>query len=277
MRFSQRMGLEPGKKILQKDSMDDDLRNRLWNFFHIKFINKFDYFDDSEQRSRLLHVFWAIFLKKPIDEQRDLNNIQEKVKDHFLNAEWNRVYDLLEFLLYRKNYIFGYETPDDYDTLNIVLKSEDSAYRFVAGILTPIVSNEEIESIEDAIKSSTPYGGAPEHLKKALEHLSDRKNPDYANSIKESISGVEAIAKVILDDKNGTLGQLLKKLENQGIVLPAQKEAFSKLYGYCSNEHGIRHAKTSDSPPLGQTEALYYLVICSAFINYMINKVGVKK
>ena len=30
--------------------------------------------------------------------------------------------------------------------------------------------------------------GAKEHISNAIEHLSDRANPDYANSIKESIS-----------------------------------------------------------------------------------------
>jgi len=35
MNFSQRMGLEPATKALQRDSMDRDLRNSLWNAFDI--------------------------------------------------------------------------------------------------------------------------------------------------------------------------------------------------------------------------------------------------
>lgn len=65
--------------------------------------------------------------------------------------------------------------------------------------------------------------------------MSDRKAPDYRNSIKESICAVEAICRVITKQKNATLGQALKKVESDISLHPALKNSFSSLYGYTSS------------------------------------------
>jgi len=44
-----------------------------------------------------------------------------------------------------------------------------------------------------------------------------------------------------------------------------------KLYGYTSDEDGIRHAILND-PELGFAEAKFMVVSCSAFVNYLIAK-----
>lgn len=50
---------------------------------------------------------------------------------------------------------------------------------------------------------------------------------------------------------------------------------FNNLYGYTSDESGIRHGGINfiDSPA---EDARYMLVSCSAFINYLIEKYEVK-
>jgi len=90
---------------------------------------------------------------------------------------------------------------------NDVLESEMSAYRFVGKYITQITSKEEISEIEEALR--TPLKPVRIHLEKSLELLSDRKSPDYRNSIKESISAVEAVCKIITGDKKATLGKCL--------------------------------------------------------------------
>jgi hypothetical protein len=37
--FSQRKGLKPVKSVMQVDSMDDDLRNGLWNALVLHYLN----------------------------------------------------------------------------------------------------------------------------------------------------------------------------------------------------------------------------------------------
>ena len=48
------------------------------------------------------------------------------------------------------------------------------------------------------------------------------------------------------------------------------KEGFVKLYGYTSDEHGIRHSML-DIPDIGFAEAKFMLVACSAFANFLID------
>src|SRR5690606_3743666 len=97
-----------------------------------------------------------------------------------------------------------------------------------------------IEEVERAIQ--TAQGPVRAHLQRALEMLASREAPDYRNSVKESISAVESLVSLTLGTEKGTLGQLLKKLEDEIGLHPAIKTGFSNLYGYASDEGGIRHA-----------------------------------
>ena len=131
----------------------------------------------------------------------------------------------------------------------------------------PITDENEIDSIEDAM--DTQYESINNHLSKAVSLLSDRQNPDYENSIKESISAVEAMCVSILG-KDATLGASLKQLEKDGVIIhPSLKSAFEKLYGYTSDAKGIRHAGNIGGASSTFEEAKFMLVSCSAFINYL--------
>ena len=58
------------------------------------------------------------------------------------------------------------------------------------------------------------------------------------------------------------------------IIPPTLEEAFNKLYGYTSNEGGIRHALSEGDTPPTFDDAKYMLVSCSAFVNYLISKMN---
>lgn len=143
------------------------------------------------------------------------------------------------------------------------------AYRIVDNKIVEFSSKAEIESIEKALTDSP--SNIREHLNKALQHYAKRPEGDYRNSIKESISAVEAWCR----EKTGetTLGPALSKLEKKGVTLhPMLKQAFDKLYFYTNDkETGIRHAlmdETGTYMPNAE-EAMFMLVSCSAFINYL--------
>jgi hypothetical protein len=170
--------------------------------------------------------------------------------------------------------------PEDLDVYQIIrkvknhiLERELSAYRFVGKKLVKIISECEISEIEEALNISVPLKGVNIHLQRALDLLADRKNPDYRNSIKESISAIEAICRIITGDENATLGKALQKIEEKSQIKlhPALKEAFNKLYGYTSDADGIRHSLI-DEINISFEDAKFMLVSCSAFINYLIAK-----
>ena len=140
-----------------------------------------------------------------------------------------------------------------------------SAYRFVGYKLAPVTSEEEIAAVEQAMDQDVKFGPVVTHLQTALARLADRPSPDNRNSIKESISAVEAACQIITGDPNATLGEALKKIA----VHRALGKGFSAIYGYTSDADGIRHA-LSDERSVDADDAKFFLVACSAFINYLI-------
>ena len=112
-------------------------------------------------------------------------------------------------------------------------------------------------------------------MKKAVVILADRDNKDYKNCIKESICAVESMCQIITKNDKATLGQALKSLKDSGLKIhPALEAAFSKLYGYTSDEGGIRHCEGMFESDVSFEEAKFMLVSCSAFVNYLIAESG---
>ena len=287
MKFSERRGIK-SPKVAQIESIDDDLRNGLWNALTESYWNLYHEFDIygapqpygespyGVRRSNLwylIRALWIDYFRDPIDEIDDYwRDCRKHIRDYFFDAQWWEVYDFVEFIA---NTTQEKETSVEegfINNCNYHLQRENSAYRFVSGEIVEITSKEEIESVESAIAKSIPYSGVQDHLRSALALYSDKSNPDYRNSMKESISSIEALAKKITGDDRATLGKLLKRLEQEGELHPALKEAFSSLYGYTSDADGIRHALLEEDN-LTKMDARFMLVCCSAFVNYIIETV----
>ncbi|GAA0724082.1 AbiJ-NTD4 domain-containing protein [Dokdonella soli] len=277
MRFSQRLGLAPASKVAQRECMDDDLRSSLWSLLTLFYWDTYEppysdtftrpaYVRRSNLQS-LMFSLWLHFFKQPIDTiDVYWEQCHKRLRDLFFRAEWNEVYDFVEFVAE-----YGPERQKDtfIESCNSYLETENSAYRFVSGQITEITSEEEIAEVDSALANASAYAGTKAHLTAALALLSSRTNPDYRNSIKESISAVESLAKKLAKDDSGTLGSVLKALEKSKKLHPALKNAFSSLYGYTSDADGIRHALL-DEPNLTKADARFMLICCSAFINYSI-------
>jgi hypothetical protein len=279
MKFSQRIGKTPATKLAQLESMDDELRACLWSLLHTcywetakdcydKRLSDGDFTMGSSSLSNLIFRLWLDYFKQPTDTiDQYWGNCKIRLRNYFFKAEWYEAYDFVEFVA-----ASGDENvADEFRShCNQFLERENSAYRFVDGRLTEITSESEIKSVEDAIASGAPFSGVSEHLSAALRLMSDRKSPDFRNSIKESISAVESLAKHVAKKPSASLGEVLKELERTKHLHPALKSAFSALYGYTSDAQGIRHA-LMDDPTLTKADARLMLVCCSAFVNFIID------
>ena len=197
--FSERQGYsEP--RSLQREDMDDPLRNSLLNVFRENFPDRS--FLNTHQIYR--HI-WTDFFKKSIgglnegtyfDTYVESHEHKGQVQQSFRHGKWFAVYDLVEFVVQAPtsiiNDLLHKRLVADF---NFMLERERSAFRIVNRFVTQITSKEEIESIEAAANAS--FAGVKEHIRQALAHLSNRKNPDYRNSITESINAVESLAKEV--------------------------------------------------------------------------------
>ncbi len=254
--------------------MDDDLRNSLWSCLVLYFWDRTSdvYYSTDAKMTSLVQVLWLHYFKEPIDMiPSRWSRILEDIRVYFFKADWDQVYDFIEFVA--NKYDYDYIVDKFIVACNTMLEREVSAYRFVGKQIARITSAEEINSIEQALAESRPLKPVYTHLERALDLLSDRQSPDYRNSIKESISAVETISKLVTGSPKATLGEAIKKIKEKVELHPALEKAFSSLYGYTSDEEGVRHSLMKGSK-LKFADAKYMLVTCSAFINYLIEKAG---
>jgi AbiJ N-terminal domain 4 len=265
-RFSERVGAKTPKTILQVDSMDDDLRNGLWNVCYEHHLKAFLGEHFYPPKSSFVGQLWHDYFRLPIDEiPYEGRDALARVKGYYFKAGWAEVYDIIEFLAPFKGDSFT-------KSCNWILERELSAYRFSGSLLVRITDEQELATIQQVLDFPDLLKPVRRHIRTAVELFSDRKNPDYRNSIKESISAVEAMCKILTGEAKATLGQALKKLEDKGIELHASlRNSFSSLYGYTNDAEGIRHALLEE-PTLDFDDAKFMLVSCSAFVNYLAAK-----
>ncbi len=260
------------KDLLQVDAIDQALRNRLWSALYDYVLR---HVVDVQQNYRgptldartaqgLARRVWSDFLKRRSDEAPGLLECELPIKEVFSNGDWNVLYDLMEFILAVLPPISAKPLTKKWNEL---LEQETAGYRIVGGEIVDIISPAEIAVIEAGLSSGLQ--GVQEHIRVALSCLSDKEAPDYRNSIKESISAVESICRLVGGGK--TLGGALKKLRERISIHPALEKAFNALYGYTSDEGGIRHALLEESA-VDSADARFMLVACSAFVNFMIAK-----
>jgi hypothetical protein len=77
--------------------------------------------------------------------------------------------------------------------LNSEFERLNVGHRIVDEYITDIISDEEISAVESAVEKSDDQ--VKEHLQNAIMLYSQRPDADYRNSIKESISAVEAFCR----------------------------------------------------------------------------------
>jgi len=290
--FSQRYGYKKIREQIQRESIDSILRNQLWNIFakyYFRGLKNFmgkssnypfidTYLKDNYSLQRLCSELWHNYFIEPLDTLNNgLFDVYNYIRIYYMQCKWNEVYDLIEFVA--NNYWDEVINQKFIDECNSVFGKQLSAYRFVGTKIVELTSEQEIKEIEEAVQSSPPP--AQIHLNESLDKLSNRTNPDYRNSIKESISAVEAVCRIILKDNDITLGRALNRIEDTGKIEFNKdlKEGFKKIYHYTSSDKsGIRHSMMAVSE-LDAEDAKFMLVSCSTFINYLIvkaDKAGIK-
>jgi len=275
--FSDRHGYTPVKKLILREDVPIHMRLALWNMLNISIWKQWRFYDygwtaESDRINALLKRIWLHFLKRDWDDLPEFRyrpgygpgkGGYDVLKDYFFKCKWFEVFNFIEFLAKDQSDLFS---PKLVNWLNSVLEHENSAYRLVGKEVAEITAEVQIAAIQNALEVNAPP--VREHLSAALALLSDKASPDYRNSIKESISAVEAACRDVASSPKATLSDALKKVSG---LHPAMSKAFSNLYGYTNDADGIRHALLEESG-LTKDDALFMLVACSAFVGFLYTK-----
>ncbi len=272
------MGITPESKPIQLESIDQDLLNSLWNGIKIHFLDeiaKYSQFSGDTEFEIFCKVLWINFYKEPIDNIPSSHyDAEEIIKKRFFKYYWHQVYDFIEFIATLDYDEIIFSNDNFIEFTNTVLEKENSAYRIIKGNVAPISNELEVGEIQEAIEKTkllSSLNNVNVHLNAALVKLSDKENPDYRNSVKESISAVESIAKKLSENKKDSLSGALDKIKAKIQIHPSLEKGFKQIYGYTSDGDGIRHALKDDNN-CTYDEAKFMLVTCSAFINFLVSK-----
>jgi hypothetical protein len=276
--FSERMGLRK-PKTQQLDEVDEELRVSLWNavFAYRTSLSRQPGQNPYYFEKFLVEEVWAKLLKLPLDQipqastgSQSIRLFWDIIRQWYFDKQrqWHELYDFIEFL---GGYTLNEETFTRFvDEVNRGLETENSGYRFVRGRIAPITNAIEVQAVRDAIRPmKAALSPVSAHIEKALEHLSDKTAPDYRNSMKESISAVEAVCKLIAGTPDVTLKPALNRTVSELNINRTLQEGIQKIYGYTSDADGIRHSLKDMKHP-AQEDARFLLIACSAFVNYVI-------
>lgn len=273
--FSKRYGYIPVRTAIQVDDLDEQTRIAIWN----EISQYVFYLLDPGEIDSIFRFIWSECMGKTIDSYNSIHDIIGN-RDSQLYNNWRlmflkefsffALFDSLEIIAnflrkFKKRYLEGY-----IDRLNYVFEKYLVGFRFIDNQITKITDEIEIESIDSVI--SSPIEEVKTHSRKALIFYSNRQNPDYKNSIKESISALEVCVRYITNKPSATLTTCVKELKRNGKLHHAFAESIEKLYAYCGDAGGIRHAeKPGDSlVPPDANQAKFILITCSAMINYLL-------
>jgi hypothetical protein len=272
MRFSERTGLAPVSTTIQTRAMSPALRNSIWNVLDEVVFSRPGFVSpprgDVARIMSFSRMLWSEHFKLPADTRKQHGfEILGVIRVHFFTVTWAAVYDFVEFVVEHQdgqNPQVGLALRRE---LNRILERELAGYRLVGSQIVEITDPAEVQLLQEVL-SDDRFVGVNAHLRRSMELLSDRTNPDFRNSIKESISAVESLAQLITGKPKATLGDALKALKRGADLHPALSDGFSKLYGYTSDEDGVRHAMLEE-PTLTLADAKYFLLSCTSFINYL--------
>lgn len=272
--FSERYGYVKPSEVLIREEITIEIQNAICSC-----IDRLSTNLAYDTENKIARYVWTSYLK-----QRELNFKNPSFITNYIESSktpWYNKLDMIEAILeslyknldFDVNYWLSKNIVDDFvNDLNTEWKKNNFAYRIINNTIAEISSEDEVKAINQALEENTDNIRA--HISQALHLCSDRENPDYRNSIKESISAVEYFCRKETGEK--TLGKALNKWEKQGVDIPIfLNEAFQKLYTYTNQpDTGIRHALMEDKAVPTQADAIFMLVTCSAFVNYLRKKLG---
>lgn len=275
--FSQRYGYEPLPEPIRLEHISEDLRREIWNTIRELLLRKEQYNDFSgsyfnEQDSRFIERVIGKFQRRPEDE---ISTNYEGTLAYFRNVvfreNFKKILDLVEIIANDRDATkqFTEQIKNLFERYAAyVLDTSRSPFQFF-----PRSSKEQGEATQKAIETIRESGmtGAATHFRQAAEHIKARQ---YGDSIADSIHAVESVARIVSPQSSKTLTPALDSLEHAGLLKhSALKQGFEKLYGYTSDEQGIRHALLDkDSPDVGLDEAVFMFGACASFAAYLVDE-----
>ena len=165
-KFSQRYGYTQIEKSFQRERVEMMLRTKLWNVLSLFIWDKWEqplgnHYTRYTQHSELINILtrrvWFYYFGRDMDALPIFKSVYSHqksayvaFKEYFLACKWFEVYDFIEFLLQSQE-IDIFLDDSFIQSINIVLETENAAYRIVVSEVVEITDTNEIAAIEAAL------------------------------------------------------------------------------------------------------------------------------
>ncbi|MXY51730.1 MAG: hypothetical protein F4Y86_04260 [Gammaproteobacteria bacterium] len=272
--FSEAQGYVDVPKPLALEQLPETARTLLWSVLY----NHLDDAATGPQPYRsisggwrtIMHEVHYVHFSRPADEWSPRLDYIARLYKKRLLEQWTfrEVFDFLLFIMHRTNPDGGFV-----QSIKQAFTLERVAYLIVDDgevAIVPAATAPEREALARSMEEIHQAGlkGAESHIKESSSCINDGR---WAASVRESIHAVESVARQICPNAK-SLAAALKSLD-AGTLHPALRGAFEKLYGYTSDEQGVRHALLDqDDANVGQDEAVFMLGACASFASFLWRK-----
>jgi hypothetical protein len=289
MKFSHRFGFDPDYK---NEPISNDAPKWLKNLFFLIVLEPLLYIDgDSRQKNDekkplgikdLIERLCAENGQETDSEDYDSWSCWDALKCRITILEWYQFYDLVELVADKlkqneSEYAtewggVSYETfmfPSYMQKVNDLFSQHKIQWKMnkVGKLETALPKDLEtrVAGTDSLLKDK--FEPARVHYSKARSYiLSPTKDPE--NSIKESVSAVESVCKMLYLN-SATLGDALKTMKKEKLISPMLITVFEKFYAYTNAEPAVRHGSDKMSG-VDEMDAELALHMSAAFIRTII-------
>lgn len=279
--FSQRAGEATLPEALEAGKLSTRFRNAVW--FHVGSsmkekilrISEHEFMFIEDYTGKFWEFFWLSYCLDILEIPHDMPEHQPqeayaRVRTIILDGKTHEVLTFIEYMFRISNIPHALRDSIE-NSFQFVPYGVDRSGEPVC--IFPTTSEEMETSVKRALAkiNKSKLTGVKTHLHNASQELN---GGNYAASIRNSIDAVASAARKIDPDAAKDLGPALNSLERKGIIKHrALTVAFKKLYGYTSDEQGIRKPLIeNESADVGFDEAIFMYGACVSFVDYLVSK-----
>lgn len=186
--------------------------------------------------------------------------------------EWDEFCDAVEVI----GHLLRSERRDDFsNAVNELFARHYFGYELRDGQIERVGARVHEEAIAGArgILRDPDLSGPDEQYQKAIGFFNRRPEPDCENCVKEAVSAVEGVARVLLGDPKIVLSGATKLLPKRKDVHPTLVKLLDNLYAYRGDAEGVGHARTGDKE-VRIEEAEFVLGVSASAIVYLARLYG---
>ena len=270
--FSKRHSLRPTPEGLMYEDVPERARVGLYHAVE-------QFFDELDKQAHLasleLYKNTCVALRIPRN-RRVINYFDAPPEtEKIINTcIWWQFYDICEVvwetLCFSK---YNRYEKDFTAQVNTLFREEQLGFEFKDGKVEKIGSGFIDAKVKEAryLLKEPEFKGADELFEKAIKDLNERPKPDVENCIKDAVATVESVGKVIRNDKNVRIDNIIKDAIQKGVIPRLLGDPIIKLYAYRGNEPAVAHGGIEPSK-VTVDEAEFVLAMSAAIIIYLVKK-----